>query len=176
MLNNNRASSASASGNSAEQDGTSARWFDDVSSWASRRIQEQDLSRAIHSDYLHSRITRVIQLRSFMMTDAEFVKMCQTTSQALLYRTYLFIVGVERRAELERILAAMISALSEYPAYYNAEDVVSGRISPHDFAKIQLFESELYAYVQALFTHDTEWFARQEPEFKAAATRFWTSL
>lgn len=111
-----------------------------------------------------------------MLKDSEFVEICRTTAKALIYRTYLFISGSEQGATLEEILAAVNGVLDEYPSYYSAEDVLVGRISPVNFAKVQLFESELYGLTQSLITDDSNWYGLQIEPMQTAAAKFWNTF
>ena len=154
----------------------SEHWMKRLQKWASLTLEGENLTSVIDAGYQQFTLANVARMRMYMLTDDEFVELCKSTSSALQYRGQIAMLSLQNQRAEDITLAAIASVFPDYSSFYKVEDVTSGRIALHSLAKLQIFESELYALVQSLITKDVTWMNGQIAEMKSAALQFWEGV
>jgi hypothetical protein len=151
-------------------------WMGRLQERTMSQLEEQNLAAFVDGEYQQFTLSNVARMRSYMLADNEFVELCKSTASALLYRADVIIIGLQTQRSLDVTFAAIAKVMPDYPGFYSISDVMSGRITLKLFAKIQLFESELYAHVQSLITNDGSWFISRGAESEVEARQFWDRI
>jgi len=148
-------------------------WLPEVKTWIAVRLDKEEFAHLCtpgYSEYLYARVS---QLRAMFLTEDEFLKACRGTAWGLIFRTQLFIAGLECNETQSDIVAAMFAVLPEYPSFYSFQDALIGSVPMRDLAKMQMLEGEMFSVVIRYLSQDANWFEKTMTDTQALAVKYW---